>query len=317
MKSLSIIIPAHNEAHNLRPVLQEIISICEKLDGFRFQVVVVDDHSSDGSFEEVAGMEDPRIACIRLSRRSGSHVALRAGLNAVDGDVAICISADGQDDPKCFIKMLSKWEEGAHIVWALTKSRDNEPRLYRWAAKTFYRVLLKSATRGVPADIDYSRANLFLMDEKVVAAVNACQERNTSLFGLLAWLGFKQDFVEYTRRPRLSGASKWTVKSRLRLAVDWIVAFSGLPLKLMSYTGIAVVLVGLLYGSVIFVLALMGNPVQGWASTVLIVIFLGGTQILLLSLIGHYLWRNLDESQRRPLFFIEKAIPSRHESRDE
>jgi dolichol-phosphate mannosyltransferase len=303
---LSIIIPAFNEAENIKQTLSELINAISKTDyENNYEIIVVDDHSSDATFGEVTSLHDDRINCIRLSRRNGSHTAIRAGLDNSKGEVSICISADGQDDPEVLPKLLKKWKNGAHIVWALRKARQ-EPLHIKLFALLFYKLLSK-LTSSSASKIDLSRADFYLLDKKVVEAINVSKESNTSLFGLIAWSGFKQDFVEYERRARRFGKSKWSFKSRMKLAIDWIVAFSGLPLKLVTFLGILVASIGFLYAIVVIINAFLGNPAQGWSSLMIVVLILGGVQMITLGVIGEYLWRNLDEARKRPLYFIEET----------
>lgn len=303
---VSVVIPAFNESDNIRNTIEEIKDLIEKKNlSEEYEIVVIDDHSTDNTFNIVKSFNDTKIKCIRLSRRSGSHVALRAGIAMAKGKAVLCISADGQDDPNALEKILTKWREGAQIVWALRKRRK-ESLLMKWFALIFY-MTLEFLTNRKKSQIDLSRADFYFLDKKVVDAINLCPERNTSLLGLINWLGFKQDYVEFKRRERKSGKSKWDFRARYRLARDWIIAFSGLPLKLMTIAGIFFSLIGFLYAMFIIVYAIVGNPVQGWASTIVLILVLGGLYMLMLGIIGEYLWRNLDESRRRPLYFIEKS----------
>lgn len=303
---LSIVIPAYNESSNIKTTILELLNVLSDT-GFssNYEIIVVDDHSDDSTFQEVRSFYDKKIKCIRLSRRSGSHVAIRAGIKYAKGDAVICISADGQDDPNIFGKLIEKWKEGNHIVWALRYSR-NESISVKLFALVFYKLLGLLTDINI-GQIDLSRADFYLLDRKVVDAINSSIERNTSLFGLIIWSGFRQDYVEYERRERRYGKSKWSFRSRLRLAKDWIVAFSGLPLKLMSIIGFFVSSIGFLYAIMVLINAISGNPVQGWASTILIILILGGLQMIMLGIIGEYLWRNLDETRKRPLYFIEDS----------
>jgi len=288
--------------------LLEILNTFKNISGIAIDIIVVDDHSSDGTFKQVQDINDSRVDCLRLSRRSGSHVALRAGLRAVTGDATICIPADGQEDPKFFKQMLAKWAQGAQVVWALAVRRSNEPTLQRLFAHAYYRMLLGKSIYGLSTEIDYSRASFYLLDRVVVEAINSCPERNTSLFGLIAWLGFLQDSVDYQRRDRLAGASKWNFKSRLRLAKDWLLGFSDLPLRLISWLAAGVTAVGLLLGSGLGLSALLGQSPAGWAYVLALALLLGGVQLLVLAVLAEYQWRNLDEARRRPLYFIEARL---------
>ena len=202
--------------------------------------------------------------------------------------------------------MLDKLHKGANVIWALREDRKDESWYIRQTAQLFYRILF-FLLRAKDNGIDLSRADFFLLDRTVADAINHCPERNTSLLGLIAWLGFQQDFVQYHRRRRLSGRSKWSFRSRLHLAKDWIIAFSGLPLKIASVVGMVMSVLGAL--SVVWVIIdklFFSEVIVGWTSIVVLILFLGGMQLVILGVIGEYLWRNLDESRNRPLFFIEK-----------
>lgn len=302
----SIIIPAYNESSNIKTTIIELFDVLSDTYFIsNYEIIVVDDHSDDSTFQEVKSFNDRKVKCIRLSRRSGSHVALRAGISLARGDAVLCISADGQDDPNVLEEMLKKWQEGTQIVWALRKKRK-ESFLIKRSVLIFYKTL-ELLTNTEKSEIDLSRADFYLLDKKVVDAINHCPERNTSLFGLINWLGFKQDYVEYKRRERKLGKSKWNFRARFLLAKDWIVAFSGLPLKLMSILGALVALIGFLYAIFIVIHAIIGNPIQGWASIMIVILILGGLQMIMFGILGEYLWRNIDESRRRPLYFIEKS----------
>ena len=303
---LSVVIPSFNESDNIINTIEEIKEVIEKKDlSKKYEIVVTDDHSTDNTYQIVESFNDVRIKCIRLSRRSGSHVALRAGIANARGDAVLCISADGQDDPNALEEMLKKLHEGAQIVWALRKKRKGSFLIKR-SVLIFYRTL-ELLTNTKKSEIDMSRADFYLLDKKVVDAINHCPERNTSLFGLINWLGFKQDYVEFERRERKLGKSKWNFRARFHLAKDWIIAFSGLPLKLMSILGALVALMGFLYAIFIVIHAIIGNPIQGWTSIMIVILILGGLQMIMFGILGEYLWRNIDESRRRPLYFIEKS----------
>ena len=304
--NLSIVIPAYNEENNIKIIIDEILHIISNIPEITtFQIHVIDDHSNDNTFDAVTQLQDSNVSCLRLSRNSGSHIALRAGIAHSQGDCVLCISADGQDNPNILGEMIKKWEKGIQIVWALYTHRRGH-FLNRWFSLMFYKIL-KRLTSVQQSHIDISKAAFYLIDRRVVDAINQCPERNTSLFGLINWLGFKQDCVEFKRRERKSGKSKWSFRSRLHLAKDWIVAFSGLPLKLMTIIGLFVSLIGFLYAMFIFIFSLIGNPIKGWASTMVVILILGGLQMLMLGIVGEYLWRNLNESKKRPLYIIEKS----------
>ncbi len=304
---LSVVIPALNEAENIEQTIKELLAAINASSDLvaTHELIIIDDHSEDHTFERASGVGAVNLRVIRLSRRSGSHMAIRAGLANATGDAVLCISADGQDDPSVLRHMLDRWQQGNNIVWALRKNRADESLAQRLFARFFYRLL--GWFGSAPAGIDLSRADFYLLDRKVVAAINACPERNTSLFGLVAWLGFRQGGVEYDRKRRRAGRSGWNFNSRLRLATDWIVAFSGVPLKLMTVAGFLIAGVGFLYALLVIARSLLlGSPLVGWASTMTAILVLGGGQMMMLGILGEYLWRTLDESRSRPGYFIEQ-----------
>jgi polyisoprenyl-phosphate glycosyltransferase len=202
---LSVVIPAYNEAQNIPRIVGELEkNIKSVAEVSRYEIIICDDHSSDGTFEEVKKLNKPEIKSIRLSRRSGSHAAIRAGLSVAKGDVALCISADGQDNPDALAAMIQKIKEGKQIVWGVRKSR-NEPFLNKQFAVLFYKLL--SMFVANENKIDLANADFYLLERKVVNAINSCPERNTSLFGLIAWLGFRQDSA--SRNGILTASSIW------------------------------------------------------------------------------------------------------------
>ncbi|MFC1620970.1 glycosyltransferase family 2 protein [Candidatus Omnitrophota bacterium] len=312
--NISIVIPAYNEAKNIKTTINELFTTLENLDPVQmrcldtasvqdsFEIIVVDDHSSDDLFDVVQGMHDSRVKCLRLSKRSGSHIALRAGIKEAAGNIVLYISADGQDNPACLEDMLKKWRNGAKVVWAVRKDRHNEPFNTRKKAELFYKILAWLGGTG-KTNIDISKADFCLLDKTAVNALNECTERNTSLLGLITWLGFSQDSVEYERRTRMSGKSKWSFKTHIGLAKDWLIGFSGSPLILMCITGLFILASGILY---IALKVITNSPIESWSLVMLVVLVLGGIQMIMLGIIGEYLWRNLDESRKRPLFYIEK-----------
>ena len=309
MHRLSAVIPAYNEAENIEGTIREILQVLRDLacaDGC--EIIVVDDHSSDGTFDVVQRLAVPGVGCVRLSRRSGSHVALRAGLAHARGDVVLCVSADGQDNPQALRAMIETWQKGADVVWALRIERD-EPFLQKAPALLFYRII-EALLVTEKKNVDMARADFYLLDRKVVDAVNSCPERHTSLFGLIEWLGFRQASVEYHRRERRAGKSKWRFGSRLNLAWNWIIAFSGLPLRLMTVAGITLAAIGFLYAVFLVTMAVCGRTVQGFATIVVLLVVLSGIQMSMLGVIGEYLWRNIEESRRRPMYFIERSATS-------
>lgn len=313
---ISVVIPAYNEALNIKNTIDNVINVLNNLDIKDYEIIIIDDHSSDGTFELIKSLNYPNIVCYRLSRNLGSHIALRAGLFHSKGDTVLCMAADGQDDPNCLGEMLEKWEKGAKVIWALRQNRDNETFMIKSTAKIFY-ILLSWLVDEEYNKIDLYHADFPLLDRVVVDAINQCRERNSSLFGLIVWLGFSQDTVEYNRRKRAIGHSKWTFNSRIRLAKDWIVAFSGIPLRISSYLGTIFAMSGFVYSMYVWVGTFFGTiPSTGWSSLIIAILVLGGIQMIMIGIIGDYLWQNLDETRQRPLFFIESTTEESKKDKD-
>jgi len=303
---LSVVIPAYNEEDNIEPIIKEVnYHISKSAIVTKSEIIVIDDHSSDNTFKVVNSLGLESVNCYRLSKRSGSHTVLRAGIALASGDAVLCISADGQDDPGVLEQMLTKLEEGKDIIWGVRNKR-NEGFIDQWFSSAFY-TFLKLMTKFENKKINLANADFYLLSRKVVNAITECKEVSTSLFGLIIWIGFEQDFVNYERRDRLSGSSKWNFKSSLKLAFDWITAFSGIPLKIISITGFVIATFGFLYAIFIIFYSLLGYAKPGWAEVVIIILILGGLQMLMLGILGEYLWRNLNETRKRPLYFIEKS----------
>jgi len=304
---LSVVIPAFNESENIEATIVEVAEIVKSSPEIAdYQIIIVDDHSSDNISEIIENLKVANLEYIRLSRQSGSHIAARAGLALADGDVILVMAADGQDNPNILPEMVRMHQQGFHTIWALREDRKNESWLTKLPAFLFYKIL--NFFSEAPQNIDLSRADFYMVDKMVKDSVMACTETETSLYGLISWVGFNQGTVVYPRRDRRSGSSKWSFKSRLKLAKDWIVAFSGVPLKLISWAGALVAFLGVIYAFYIFINYLLGAPVAGWSSIMITLLILGGGQMAMLGVIGEYLWKNMNETRRRPLYFVEKQI---------
>lgn len=317
---ISIVIPAFNEALNILETLEDIQNVLSKTDYHdNYEIIIVDDHSSDGTYELIRKIQDSRIKGIRLSHRRRSWIAIRAGIHYAKGDAVICISADGQDDPQLIPQMIDKWKKGAKIVWGLRRGRKEESLLVKIPALLFYRILKFITHTDTEDQIDISRATFCLIDRQVVEEVDRCKESSTSFFGLLVWLGYNQEGIEYDRKQRRSGYSKWNLASKMRMAKDWIIAFSDTPLRAMVWIGFSIAALGFLYALlIIFKYLVFGHAVQGWSSLMVVLLVVSGINLSMLGVIGEYLWRTLDETRRRPLYSIEDmfSVDTKPSNRD-
>jgi len=301
---ISIIIPTYNEKGNLHLLYSRLINVCKIITNYKFEVVFVDDCSSDGTYnvlQELAA-KDERVQIIRFSRNCGSHAAVSAGLHFCRGDAAIMIAADLQDPPEIIPDLISKWEKGLMVVWGVRKNREGENFITRAFSRLFYFLMnhltdIRQASTG---------ADIFLIDKKVIESFKQSPEKNTSVYMLIAWLGFSQTSIEYTKEERHSGKSKWGLSKQLKLFFDSLISFSYVPLRMMSLVGTIAALFGLSYGMAVFFNALGGNPIQGWSSLMIVVLLLGGFQMVMMGMLGEYLWRTYDEARGRPRYVIEK-----------
>jgi dolichol-phosphate mannosyltransferase len=300
---LTVVTPAFNEAANL-PLLYE--RLCKVLDGLpiAWEWVVVDDHSADETFAVVAGLarEDARVQGLRLARNSGSHLAVTCGLLQASGDCAVIMAADLQDPPETLPDLLKRWREGAQVIWAVRERRDGESAGVLTFSRLYYFLMRRVAgLKQLPAN----GADFFLLDRAVLDALRSCTESNTSLFGLITWMGFRQKEVSYVKEARASGKSGWNLAKKIRLVVDSFTAFSYFPIRLMAALGATVAFIGFLYALVAVGNALFGAPVEGWTSLMVVVLVLGGLQLTMMGVLGEYVCRALDEARKRPRFLIE------------
>jgi dolichol-phosphate mannosyltransferase len=271
------------------------------------EAIFVDDGSRDTSsiVLEAKAKHDPRFKFIRLSRNFGHQIAITAGMDAASGDAIVVMDADLQDPPEVVLEMIERWKEGYEIVQARRLSRDGESAFKKKTASLFYRLLGKLSSIDIPRDVGDFR----LIDRKVLEAFREMPERDRFVRGMFAWLGFKQCEVAFHRPSRAAGETKYPFWKMLRLAVNGVVSFSDAPLKLAIWTGATVSALAVIYGVYsIFAGFFSDSVVRGWTSTVVIVSFLCGLNMLLTGMIGLYVGRIYSEVKRRPLYVVAKKI---------
>lgn len=301
-RSISVVIPAYNEAANLPAVLAEV---CRQLPGLAagWEVVVVDDGSRDETQQVMAAWSQrPGIRYVRLSRNFGKEAALTAGLDRAAGDVVLLMDADGQHPIALLTDMLQAWREGADVVSAVRASRADEPLAKRLGTRLFYRLV----NAGSPVPIPVDAGDFRLMDRRVVEALKALTERNRFMKGLYAWVGFRTRQIPYTPARRRSGRSTFSLRRLARLAFTGITAFSNVPLRLWSGIGALIALLALAYGVWIVIEHLVeGHPVPGWPTLVAGLMFFSGVQLLSIGILGEYIGRIFDEVKGRPLYIVD------------
>ena len=303
MSKLSVLTAFYNEQGNL-PLFKQRVLTTLRQTGENYEVVLIDDHSTDESAEFVKDwlLQDPRVMYIRLSRNCGSHAAFSAGLAKCTGDCAVLLAADLQDPPESIPLLLEKWKAGNDVVWAARAAREGESWTTKMFAGAYYHLMRRFALPEMPR----KGADFLLMDRKVIDAYNAIPEKNTSFLATILWLGFRQTSIEYVKQARHSGSSKWNLAKKLKLFVDSFVSFSHAPIRLMSLAGAGISILGFLYALFVIINAFLGSPVEGWASLMVVVLLLGGFQLLMLGVLGEYLWRAFDEARGRPRYVIEE-----------
>lgn len=301
---LSIVIPVFNEEAVLPALVERLCSFMDRLPPLQVEVILADDHSSDRSPEllkEICG-SDPRFRYARLAKNSGSHVATLAGLAQARGECSVFLAADLQDPPELIPQMLDQWRRGDQIVWAVRKEREGVSKVDLFLSNAFYRLLnLMGEVNLPPRGSDFA-----LLDKKVVEALLESTASHPSVIGEIARLGFSQAQIAYTKEERAAGATKWTLGKKLTAFADAFVSFSYAPLRAMSYLGMLFSLLGFCYAFLVVVLRLTTRtPVQGWSSLIVVVLVLGGVQMMMLGVLGEYLWRTLEAARQRPIYFLE------------
>lgn len=306
---LSIIVPVFNEAEGLGEFHRRLGAVLDGLP-LRAEIVYVDDGSSDGSLECLQALHrgDPKVAVLALSRNFGKEAALTAGLEHAGGEAVVVIDADLQDPPELISAMVAHWRQGYDIVYARRTAREGESILKRFTAYAFYRVIERLCNVRIPRDTGDYR----LLSRRAVDSVLRLQEGHRFMKGLFAWIGFRQVGVDYRRDPRHAGRSKWNYWKLWNFALEGITSFTTTPLKVSTYIGLAAAIAAFLYGLYIIIDTLMhGNPVPGYPSLLVVMLFLGGSQLIALGVIGEYLGRMFDETKGRPLYLVSDFAPPR------
>ena len=304
---LSVVVAAYNEEGNVPLLYDRLLALDWAALKLEPEFVFVDDHSQDKTPQVLASLaaRDPRVKVLRFSKNFGSHKAFTAGLEHCTGVAAVILAADLQDPPETIPQLVAKWREGAKVVWAVREDREGESLATRLLSRLYYFLMRRMAEVRPPR----KGADFLLLDRVVVAELRKAPEKHTSLLSLIQWMGFDQAEIVYTKAARHSGRSNWTLSKKLKLAVDSFVSFSYVPLRLASACGLLFAFSGFLYAAVIAVRAIaLGSPVQGWSSLMCVLLIVSGVQLVILGILGEYLWRTFDEARGRPRYIVEKRI---------
>lgn len=304
---LSIIVPAFNEGKLVEVARRAIVEmLSSELPTLQYEIIFVDDGSRDDTFFELSELaaEFPYVRVIKFVHNCGSHMAIRAGLEHAQGDIACFLACDLQDPPSVIPELLASLVEPTQIVWAVRNTRQDN--LF---SRLFSKVFFALARLLVSKDIPPSGASMFLLGSKALEAMRLYKERNLTLEGLFATMGFQQAYVKYERQARQLGKSKWTLAKRLNLFADFFVGYSYAVIRLMSYMGILTASLGLIYAFVVILNRIFfSTPVAGWTSLMVVMLLVGGIQMIMTGIIGEYLWRTLDESRNRPRYIIDTML---------
>ena len=306
-KLLSVVVPCYNEEAVVEETHQRLTEVLRRLDDLEYELIYVDDGSRDrtAAVLEQLHAADESVRVLRFSRNFGHQMAVTAGVEHAMGDAVVLIDADLQDPPEVILRMVERWREGYHVAYGVRTDRDGETAFKLATAKGFYRVMNRLSETEIPLDTGDFR----LMDRKVVQALQAMPERDRFVRGMVSWVGFRQVAVPYRRAPRLAGESKYPLFRMLRFALDGIASFSVAPLKVATWMGFVtsgLALVGIIYA---LVLRLFTNIwVTGWTALFIVVLFMGGVQLLSLGIIGEYVGRIYGETKRRPLYLVQERL---------
>ena len=313
-KKITIVVPFLNEKDNLPVLLERVAGVFAAREE-DWELLLVDDGSTDGSAEWAVeqAQSNRHVRVVRLSRNFGHQLAITAGLDRSDGDAVVVMDADLQDPPETIGAMVDKWREGFEVVYAVRRSRAGETWSKKFLAAGFYRVFRRLAKVNVPMDAGDFR----LVDRCVVDALKEMRELHRFMRGLTCWVGFRQGAVEYDRAARHAGETKYPVWKSARLAFYAITSFSGSPLRWIVVLGLGVCGIAALWVLYVMAQAVLrpGSMQPGWASTIAVMVFLGGVQLVSIGMLGQYVSRIFEEGKRRPLYLVRQDTKEENATR--
>ena len=303
---LTVVVPVLNEERNVPLIAERLTGVLQGCVASH-EILFVDDGSRDGTLASVRALAaaDPRIRCISFSRNFGKEVALAAGLDHARGEGVVMIDADLQHPPETIPRFVEKWREGYDMVYGQRTDRSTDGRTYSGFARRFYRLFERFAETPLPEGAGDFR----LVSRRVVEALKRLPERARFSKGLFAWVGFRQTGVPYQVAPRLHGETKWNYMKLFRFALDGLTSFSTAPLRLATWTGIAISCLAFLYAFMIILETLvLGRSVPGFPSIIVSVMFFSGIQLIFLGVIGEYVGRIFAEVKERPLYLVAEEV---------
>ena len=305
MKTITLLIPAYNEEEVIGSLFDRLDGLASSIKNYKFEFLFVNDGSRDNTLEIIKSQakKDSRVSYINLSRNFGKEIAMIAGIDHVRGDAMVIIDADLQDPPELIPEMIKHWEEGYDDVYARRSSREGETWLKKKTSEMYYKILQSST--NIPIQID--TGDFRLLDRRCIDALKQFRESQRNTKALFSWIGYKKKEILYNRDPRLAGTTKWNYRKLFNLAIDGITSFTTAPLRIATITGLLISAISFLYIIYLLVRPLFGvSTGAGYSSTLAVILFMGGVQMLFLGIIGEYIGRIFNETKNRPLYFIEE-----------
>ena len=305
MKTVTLLIPAYNEEEVIGSLFDRLDGLANSIKNYKFEFLFVNDGSRDNTLEIIKSQakKDSRVSYINLSRNFGKEIAMIAGIDHVRGDAMVIIDADLQDPPELIPEMIKHWEEGYDDVYARRSSREGETWLKKKTSEMYYKILQSST--NIPIQID--TGDFRLLDRRCIDALKQFRESQRNTKAMFSWIGYKKKEILYNRDPRLAGTTKWNYRKLSNLAIDGITSFTTAPLRIATITGLLISAISFFYIIYLLVRPLFGvSTGAGYSSTLAVILFMGGVQMLFLGIIGEYIGRIFNETKNRPLYFIEE-----------
>jgi polyisoprenyl-phosphate glycosyltransferase len=306
MPKYSLVIPIYNEESTIPELYQRVSAVMDRLDGTS-ELILIDDGSQDRTLELLRELydRDDRVVYLRLARHFGHQIAITAGLNYVRGDAIVVLDADLQDPPELIPDLVALWQQGYHVVYAQRTKRVLEGWFKRLCAYGFYRILKQFANVDIPADT----GDFCLMDRQIVDLLNEMQERHRYIRGLRSWVGFKQTVFKFERDPRFAGRVKYTFSKSLALAINGLVSFSSIPLRLSTYLGLLSAVLAIFMACLVLYrrVFIPDSRLISFAMIAIAIFFLGAVQLISIGILGEYIGRIYEEVKHRPLYTLSEV----------
>jgi len=304
---LSIVVPVYNETEVIDAFYERMTAVARSLPFDAYEILFVDDGSGDDTWARVRefALRDPAVRPLKLSRNFGHQAAITAGLDHARGDCVVIIDSDLQDPPEVVPEMVERWRDGYDVVYGRRSSRDGEGQMKLLTASAFYRLLNRMTRVNIPVDVGDFR----LLSRRAADQLRGLRERDRFVRGLVSWIGFRQTGVTYARDRRYAGDTKYPFRKMMEFALDGITSFSTVPLKLAMWLGYAASMLAFIYlGSVFVQKFILRNTIQGWATIMVALLFLGGVQLICIGIMGEYIGRIFKEIKGRPLYVVEEFL---------